>query len=72
MENSIKTTIAVTKEVQEGIIGFGNKGETYSDILKRLIKSAKERQLHDLLMNEDGFIPIEEAIEEAEKKWPKS
>jgi len=68
MEN---TTIAISKEVKEGIVEFGNKGETYSEILRRLLKSAKERQLHDLLMSEEGTVPIEEALTSAKKKWQK-
>lgn len=68
MEN---TTIAITKDVKEGIIELGNKGETYSEILKRLLKNARERQLHDLLMNEEGTISIEEALTKAKKRWPK-
>lgn len=66
------TTIAVTREIKEKISEFGNKGETYSDIIEKLIKSAQERQLHDILFNERGFISIEEAMAEAEKRWPKS
>ena len=69
MEN---TTIAITRDVKEGIIELGNKGETYSEILKRLLKSARERQLHDLLMNEGGTISIEDARKELNKKWPRS
>ena len=33
MEN---TTIAVSNEIKEKIKEFGNKGETYSDILEKL------------------------------------
>ena len=69
MEN---TTIAITRDVKERIIELGNKGETYSEILKRLLKSARERQLHDLLMNEEGTISIEDARKELNKKWPRS
>jgi predicted CopG family antitoxin len=65
------TTIAITKDVKNSIMEFGNKGETYSQIIEKLIKSAQQRQLHDLLMNSEGFIPIEEAIKEARKRWPK-
>lgn len=65
------TTIAVSTEVKESITEFGNKGETYSEILKRILKSAKERQLHDLLMSEEGTIPIEEALTNAKKRWQK-
>ena len=68
MEN---TTIAISKEIKEKIMEFGNKGETYSDIIRRLIKSAKERQIHDLLMNEEDTISIEEALQNAKKRWQK-
>lgn len=66
------TTIAITKEVKEQISEFGNKGESYSEILTRLVESARKRMLHDFLFNEKGFIPIKQALAEAEKKWPKS
>ena len=65
------TTIAVTKELKENIKEFGNKGETYSDIIVRLLDSANQRLLQDVLMNEEGCISIEEAIKEADRKWPK-
>ena len=68
MEN---TTIAVTKEIRDKISEFGNKGETFSDILLRLIKSAEQRMFQDILMSEDGCVTIEEAIAEAEKTWSK-
>ena len=63
------TTIAVTNEIKEMISKFGNKSETYSDILLRLIKSARERQLHDLLMDEKDTITIDEALSDARKRW---
>ena len=66
-----QTTIAIPKDLKEEIQEFGSKGEKYSEILVRLLKSAKDRQLQDLLMDETGCIPIEEAIKEAERKWPK-
>ncbi|HLC72691.1 MAG TPA: hypothetical protein VJH37_03855 [Candidatus Nanoarchaeia archaeon] len=65
------TTIAVTNEIKEKIKEFGNKGETYSEILNRVMESAKKRQLHDLLMNEEDTISIEEAIQNAKKRWQK-
>ena len=45
MEN---TTIAVTKNIQEEIKKFGNKGETYSEIIARFIESAKKHQYFHL------------------------
>lgn len=68
MEN---TTIAVTNNIRDMIREFGNKGETYSEIILKLIKSAKERQLHDLLMNEEDTISIDEALSNAKKRWQK-
>jgi predicted CopG family antitoxin len=68
MEN---TTIAISNKIRDEIKEFGNKGETYSEIIAKLIVSAKKRQLHDLLMNEEDTISIEEAIENSKKKWQK-
>ena len=65
------TTIAISKAIKEKIKEFGMKGETYEEIIKKLIKNAKERQLHDLLMSEDDTISIEEAIANSKKKWQK-
>ena len=63
------TTIAVTKEIRDKINEFGMRGETFSDILERLLKSANQRLLHDLLMNSEGFISIDEAIKRHKEKW---
>ncbi len=65
------TTIAVSKDVKEKISEFGNKGETFSNILLKLYKSAVQRQLHDLLYNEEGCVTAKEALERAKKRWPK-
>ena len=66
------TTIAIKKDLKEKIMEFATKKESYSDVIERLLESAKERQLNDILFNEKGFIPIEQAMAEARKKWPKS
>ena len=65
------TTIAITKELKEKIRDFGNKGESYTEIINRLIKSARERQIHDLLMDEEGTVLIDDALDNAKKKWRK-
>lgn len=64
-----QTTIALPKHLKQKIGEFGFKGEKYSDILVRLLKSAEERQLQDLLMDETRTIPIEEALAKAKKRW---
>jgi predicted CopG family antitoxin len=68
MEN---TTIAISQEIKEKIKQFGTKGETYSEILARVLESARKRQLHDLLMNEEDTVSIEEAISNSKKRWLK-
>lgn len=65
------TTIALKRDIKEKIKEFGYKGETYSDIISRLLHSAKERQLHDLLMDEKDTISIDAALENAKKQWQK-
>ena len=65
------TTIQLSKETKDKISSFGNKGESYEEILKRIYSLAVKEQLKNFLMSNEGFIPIEEAIKEADKKWPK-
>ena len=65
------TTIQLSKETKEKISSFGAKGESYDDILKRIYAIAVKEQLREFLMSDEGFIPIEEAIKEADKKWPR-
>ena len=63
------TTIAVRRDVRGMINEFGNKGETYSDILVRIIRAAKKVQIRELLMDETNTISAEEALRNAEKRW---
>lgn len=63
------TTIAVRRDIKTKIDEFGNKGETYSDILLKLYEAAKKIQLRELLMSSEGCVSIDEAIREAEEKW---
>jgi len=65
------TTIAISKEIKNKISEFGNKGESYSKILLKLYQSARERQLYDLLFDESNTVSVEDALEEAKKKWQK-
>ena len=64
------TTIQLSKETRDKICSFGTKGESYDTILKRVYSLAVKEQLRNFLMSEEGFIPIEDAIKEADKKWP--
>jgi len=64
------TTIQLSKEMKEMLATFGNKNDTFETILRRIYNLAVKEQLRDFLMSSKGFIPIEEAIKEAEEKWP--
>ena len=66
------TTIQLSKEIKDKISTFGVKGETYDDILKRIYSLAVKEQLRQFLMSDEGYISIEEARKELNKKWPKS
>ncbi len=65
------TTIQLSKETRDKICSFGVKGESYEEIIKRIYNLAVKEQLRNFLMSEEGFVPIEDAIKEADKKWPK-
>ena len=52
------TTIAVPMKVKEELQQYGTKGESYSTIITRLLKSARERILRDVLMNDERCITI--------------
>ncbi len=56
------TTIAISKEVRDKIKEFGNKGESYSEIVEKLYQSACERQIEEILMDTSDCVDIEEAI----------
>ena len=66
------TTIQLSKETKDELASFGVKGESYEVILKRIFGLAVKEQLREFLFSDGDFIPIEEAIKEAERKWPKS
>ena len=54
------------------ILSFGNKGERYDKILQRIYDMAVKTQLREFLMSSENFITVEEALREAEERWPKS
>ncbi len=65
------TTIQLSEETKDKISSFGAKGESYDQILRMIYLLAIKEQLRNFLMSDDGFIPIEDAIKEADKIWPK-
>jgi hypothetical protein len=65
------STIQLSNETKKLISSFGTKEETYEDIIKRIYNLAVKEQLRQFLMPSDRYIPIDDAIKEAEKRWPK-
>ena len=58
------TTIPITKEVREMLKSYGLKGETYDNILRRIVKQVDyeefmERQ-YKLLQKKEEFVSIDE------------
>ncbi|MFH1358811.1 MAG: hypothetical protein ABIH37_02915 [archaeon] len=66
------TTIQLSKEMRDKISSFGMKGESYDVILKRIYALAVKEQLRQFFMDDEGFISIEDARKELDKKWPRS
>jgi len=66
------STIRLTPETKKLISTFGIKGESFEVIIKRLYHLAVREQLREFLMPSERYIPIDEAIKEAERLWPKS
>jgi len=65
------TTIQLSDEMKEKLSSFGSKNETYDEILRRVYSLAVKEQLRDFLMSSKGFVSIDEAIKEADRKWSK-
>lgn len=58
------TTIPVTKEVRDMLKSYGSKGETYDNILRRIMKQVDiedfmERQ-YKRLQEKDKFVSLDE------------
>ena len=66
------TTIQISMETKDLINTFGNKEDTYDDIVRRLYDFAVKQQLKEFLYSSKNSVPIDEAIKEIEKKWPRS
>ncbi len=57
------TTIPVSKEVRDRLKRLATKGETYDELLRRLIKDGEMRLLYERerrILETDGFVPLEE------------
>ena len=64
------TTIQLSREMREKIASFGNKNDTFDAILRRIYDLAAREHFREFMMSAEGFISIDEAREELDKKWP--
>ena len=65
----MNTTIQLSKETKELIGTFGNKEDTYEDIIKKMYSMAVKEQLRQFLMSTDGTLTLDEARKRLSKKW---
>lgn len=57
------TTVAVSQETKEMLRQLGEKGESYDNIINKLIKEASWKKLDERwnrILEEDEFIPLDE------------
>ncbi len=57
------TTVSLDEETKDMLQRLGRKGETYDDVIRRLIKEAGWTQLDDRwneILESDEFIPLDE------------
>ena len=57
------TTISVSDETKEILRSFGEKGETYDEIIRKLIKRSAWKELENRwndILQKDEFIPLDE------------
>lgn len=64
MENNAATTIPTTKMIRDRLKSYGQKGETYSDILERLMDTVDKEEFMDRmyrrLEEKEKFISLDE------------
>jgi hypothetical protein len=65
----MNTTIQLSNETKELIGTFGNKEDTYEDIIKKMYSMAVKEQLRQFLMSTDGTLTLDEAKKRLSKKW---
>ena len=57
------TTISITQQTKKALLALGTKGETYDNIIKKLIKRYAWKKMDERwnkILAEDEFIPLEE------------
>ncbi|MFP4112401.1 MAG: hypothetical protein ACLFPQ_01735 [Candidatus Woesearchaeota archaeon] len=65
------TTIAISEDLKEKIRNLGRTGDSYEDVIRKMYEVAKKNILMSYLYDTSDSVPIDEAISDAKKKWPK-
>lgn len=63
ISGTVTTTIAVSDYTKEKLRVLGEKGESYDQIIVRLIRKAAMKELDERwnkILEEDSFIPLDE------------
>lgn len=68
----MNTTISISQEMKEKLRNLGKAGDTYEDVIKKIYDIANEHILISYLHDTSDSVPIQDAIKEARKRWPKS
>jgi hypothetical protein len=65
------TTIQLSNDTKSLIGTFGNKEDTYEDIIKKMYNLAVKEQLREFLLSSDNTISLAEARKRHAKRWQK-
>ncbi|MFW6141258.1 MAG: DUF7557 family protein [Candidatus Saliniplasma sp.] len=58
-----KTTIQIDKNTRHELRQFGKKGETYDDVINKLMEIAKRTEFYedvDRILETEEFVPLDE------------
>ncbi|MEE9116024.1 MAG: hypothetical protein V3U51_05060 [Thermoplasmata archaeon] len=57
------TTIQIQKDTRDRLREIGHKGETYDNLIRRLMKAAREIEFYadlDRIVDKEEFVPLDE------------
>ena len=65
------TTISISSEMKERLRNLGRAGDSYEDIIRKMYDLTSKQILINYLYDTSDSVSIDEAIDEAKKKWQK-
>jgi len=66
------STISLSNDMKEKLKNLGRAGDSYEDVIRKMYEITKSNMLLTYLYDETDTVPIQQALKEAKKKWPKS